>query len=79
MTPIEVYVCSNQMFFAFPIYKELLIKKKDDHSFLNYTKHYLSTNQQQTKMAAWVGAGQKFDLSYKRADFSVTVNISVKT
>ena len=27
----------------------------------------------------WVGAGQKFDFFYKRADFSVIVNTSVKT
>ena len=30
-------------------------------------------------MPTWVGAGQKFAFSYKRTDFSVIVNISVKT
>ena len=30
-------------------------------------------------MATWVGAGHKFDFFYKRAGFSVIINISVKT
>ena len=35
----------TRCFFTFPISKELYIvffKKKDDHGFLSYTKHYLS-------------------------------------
>ena len=30
-------------------------------------------------MPTWVGAGQNLTFSYKRDDFSVIVNISVKT
>ena len=37
-------------------------KKKDDHGFLGYTKHYLSAkNLQLTMMPTWVGSSQKFD------------------
>ena len=51
-------------FFAVPISKELYIffKKKDDHGFLSYTKHYLSAkNLQLMMMPTWVGSSQKFD------------------
>ena len=30
-------------------------------------------------MPTWIGAGQKIDFFVQRADFSVIVNISVKT
>ena len=47
------------------MYAVTILKKNDDHSFLSYTKPYLSAKkkkQQQTMMSTWVGAGQKFDI-----------------
>ena len=51
-------------------------KKKDDQGFLSYTKHYLSTiNQQQMIWLLRLGLVKNFTCSYKKADFSVIVNI----
>ena len=67
-----MYACRNQtFFFTFPISKELNFQKKnDEHGFLSYIKHYLSTkNPQQMMMLTWVGAGQKFDFFVQKSWF----------
>ena len=45
-------------FFTFPTSKELYIfLKKDDHSFLSYTKHYLSAKKLAADNDAYLGWG----------------------
>ena len=60
---------TRHFFFTFPISKELNFQKKnDEHGFLSYIKHYLSTkNPQQMMMLTWVGAGQKFDFFVQKS------------
>ena len=58
---------------------EYIYFKKGNHGFLSYTKHYLSAKISSRRCLLGLGLVQNLTFSYKRADFSVIVNISVKT
>ena len=76
-----MHAVTRLFFFTFPISKELYIfwKKNDKHGFLSYPKHYLSTKKSSRRWCLLgLGLVKSLTFSYKRADFSVIVNISVK-
>ena len=53
-----MYACSNQIFITFAISKELCIfLKNGEHSFLSYTKHYLSTKKLAADYDAYLSCG----------------------
>ena len=61
---------TRHFFLLFQYLKNYIFKKNDEHGFLSYIKHYLSTkNSQQTMMLTWVGAGQKFDFFVQKSWF----------
>ena len=80
-----LYKCvyaATRCFFTFPISKEKEhlknILKKDEYGFSSYTKHYQKISSRRWWQLG-LGLVKNVTFSYRRADFSVIVNISVKT
>ena len=77
-----MYVCSNHIFFYFfNVWRTMhFFKKRDDHGFLSYQALFICKKNSSRRWCLLVlGLVKNSTFSYKWADFSIIVNISVKT
>ena len=75
---INVCMQQQEFFYFANVWRTIyFFKKKGDHGFLSYTKHYLpAINQQQAIWLLGLGLVKNLTCLYKKANFSIIGNIT---